>query len=413
MCKLSCNFVGKLKENVDYLYKLYIIILPLVVLSSCKKTSEDDRVVAPWGEVKEREIPTDDAFSLQDILNGGEMIMLTMSSPNTYYDYHGRGMGMHYLLCEKFSQKLGVSLRVELCKDTLEMLDKLKKGTGDVIAFPLPDSLLRGDTLVACGYRMKGDGRSEHWAVGKRNAELVKALEAWFSDDMIAAVKNEEKQLLNAPKVHRKVFSPFLNRSGGVISKYDALFQKYAPRARWDWRLMAAQCYQESCFDPNARSWAGAQGLMQIMPKTAEHLGISQEKVCDPETNIKGAAQLIAELSTSFSDIPNSTERQLFVLASYNGGSGHVRDAMALCRKQGGNPHSWNDVSRALLLLRDPQYYNDPVVKYGYIRSTETVDYVERIRQRYAQYRGVPIGKLGTGSSATPRPATKRHKYHI
>ena len=392
------------------LHFLYIIILSLL-LPSCKQNSENGSVVTPWGEVKEADIPADDAFSLQDILRGGEMIMLTLSGPATYYDYHGRGMGLHFLLCEHFSQKLGVGLRVELCQDTLEMVNKLRNGAADVIAFPLPDTLLTADTLVACGYRMVSDGKAEAWAVAERNKELAQKLNEWFSDSLVAAVMHEEQQLLTAPKVHRRVFSPFLNRSGGVISQYDGLFKKYAPRARWDWRLMAAQCYQESCFDPNARSWAGARGLMQIMPKTAVHLGLSEEEICQPEPNIRGAAQLIGELSAAFADIPSASERQLFVLASYNGGSGHVRDAMALCKKQGGNPHSWAEVSRALLLLREPEYYRDPVVKYGYIKSTETVDYVERIMQRYAQYRGVPIGKMGAGNGVTPRRASKKNKY--
>jgi membrane-bound lytic murein transglycosylase F len=89
----------------------------------------------------------------------------------------------------------------------------------------------------------------------------------------------------------------------------------------------------------------------------------------------------------SFSDVKNVEERKRFVLASYNGGSGHIRDAMALTTKQGGNPQRWADVAERLLLLREPEYYNDPVVKHGYIRSTETHDYVELILERYKQYR--------------------------
>ena len=101
------------------------------------------------------------------------------------------------------------------------------------------------------------------------------------------------------------------------------------------------------------------------------------------------------------------------MLASYNGGSGHVRDAMALTRKMGGNDKLWSDVGKSLLLLRDPTYYRDPIVRHGYIRSTETYDYVMRIQERYAQYRGVHTGKNESGTMSTPRRATKKHKYHI
>ncbi len=354
-------------------------------LLACHKEKKDGPVVAPWGEVKQQEIPKSDNFTLDDIVSGGEMIMLTLSGPGTYYEYHGRELGAHFMLCQRFAKELGVSLRVELCRDTLEMVDKLKAGRGDVAAFPLPKGVAGADSLDYCG--MKSDSLGVAWAVRLGNEQLAKALNEWYRPEMLDNVRREEKRLLATPKVRRHVFSPFLNRRGGIISKYDALFQKYAPVARWDWRLMAAQCYQESCFDPNARSWAGAQGLMQIMPKTAAHLGLKPEEVNDPEKNIRAAAQLIKELTESFSDVKNVEERKRFVLASYNGGSGHIRDAMALTTKQGGNPQRWADVAERLLLLREPEYYNDPVVKHGYIRSTETHDYVELILERYKQYR--------------------------
>ena len=235
---------------------------------------------------------------------------------------------------------------------------------------------------------------------------------------MLAKIKQEEHQLLTQKRVHRRVFSPFLNRQTGQISKFDHLFQKYAPQARWDWRLMAAQCYQESCFDPNARSWAGARGLMQIMPGTAAHLGLSMEQIHQPEPNIAAAAKYLQQLTATFKDINNATERQNFVLAAYNGGANHVRDAMALTRKNGGNPQRWADVARNMMLLREPAGYNDPVVKYGYMRANETVDYVEKIRERYAQYRGVPFRSTTNGSTPTyqmvePRKAKHQHKYHV
>lgn len=128
------------------------------------------------------------------------------------------------------------------------------------------------------------------------------------------------------------------------------------------------------------------------------------EQIHEPEANISAAARYISELNASFGDVPSS-ERTYFILAAYNGGGYHVRDAMALTRKNGRNPYRWADVSHFLLLLRDPQYYNDPVVKNGYMRSNETFDYVERIRIRYAQYRGVPVGSLPATAAAAP------HRY--
>ena len=365
-------------------------------------------VVTPWGTVIDS-IPASDGFTLSDIMSNGELIMLTLSGPETYYDYHGKGMGTQFLLCEKFAQQLGVSLRVELCKDTTEMVQRIENGQGDIIAFLLSDDIQGADSLLFCGTKIrrssasaakttvtpsskdekveKKDSVTVQWAVDKDNHELAEALNNWYKTGMYEEMKKEERYLLSSASVKRHVFSPILNRSSGVISKYDDLFRKYAPIVRWDWRLIAAQCYQESCFDPNARSWAGARGLMQIMPSTAAHLGLPMDQIYQPEPNIAAAARYLKELSQAFSDIPSAGDRQCFVLAAYNGGSFHVRDAMALTQKNGKNPKRWSDVSRYLRLLSDPQYYNDPVVKHGYMRSSETLDYVDKIRMRYGQYR--------------------------
>ena len=191
-----------------------------------------------------------------------------------------------------------------------------------------------------------------------------------------------------------------------------------------DWRLMAAQCYQESCFDPNARSWAGACGLMQIMPSTASHLGLPMEMIHEPEANIAAAARYMAELQQHFSDIGDPSQRILFALASYNGGYYHIRDAMALTRKHGGNPQHWDEVKEYVLRLSQPAYYGDGVVKYGYMRGSETADYVDRIRSRWSDYCGgiIPTrsfdrgsGGFGGGFHGAPMKAHRKYqgKYHI
>lgn len=395
---------------------IYIFVALFVLLTACKQRQEERRVVTPWGEVQTDSIPSTDDFTLSDIVSNGELIMVTLSGPDTYYDYHGRGMGAQFLLCEKFAQSIGVSLRVELCKDTMEMISKVRDGQADIIAYMLPDSIAPADSLRFCGTTQNNGSQ---WAVSLSNKDLADALDKWYKPNMLDDIKAEEQRMLTTATVKRHVYSPFLNRSTGVISKYDDLFRKYAPLARWDWRLMASQCYQESCFDPNARSWAGARGLMQIMPATAAHLGLPMEDINKPAPNIQAAARYLQELSNAFRDIPNVSERQNFVLAAYNGGSFHVRDAMALTRKNGGNPQRWGDVARYMLLLKEPKGYQDPVVKHGYMRANETVDYVDKIRVRYAQYRGVPMGKLPSASGGKnyspvePRKAKRKNKYHV
>ena len=417
-----------------YLYAFYALIL----LGSCEE-KKPQQELTPWGtpigEVEgmsdgEEEGAEEAAnkntrqkgFSLEDIQENGELIMLTVNGPTTYYDYHNHGMGLQYLLCEKFAQQIGVSLRVEECKDTTEMIQKLTKGEGDIIAVPLSRKQTKGD-LLFCG--VTPDSTRTQWAVVGGNKSLADTLNGWFKPKMIAETKKEENWLLSSASVTRHVYSPFLNRSKGVISRYDHLFQRYSGTARMDWRLMAAQCYQESCFDPNAKSWAGACGLMQIMPSTADHLGLPMSAIHDAESNVAAAAKYMAELQGHFSDIGDPTQRVLFALAAYNGGFHHIRDAMTLTRKHGGNPYNWGHVREYVLRLAQPAYYRDPIVKYGFMRGTETADYVDRIRARWSEYcggasfhdsyRGGSRG-IGGGAFHGAPMKSKRHyqgKYHI
>lgn len=417
-----------------YLYAFYALIL----LGSCEE-KKPQQELTPWGTpIGEVEGMSDGeeegaekaankntrqkGFSLEDIQENGELIMLTVNGPTTYYDYHNHGMGLQYLLCEKFAQQIGVSLRVEECKDTTEMIQKLTKGEGDIIAVPLSRKQTKGD-LLFCG--VTPDSTRTQWAVVGGNKSLADTLNGWFKPKMIAETKKEENWLLSSASVTRHVYSPFLNRSKGVISRYDHLFQRYSGTARMDWRLMAAQCYQESCFDPNAKSWAGACGLMQIMPSTADHLGLPMSAIHDAESNVAAAAKYMAELQGHFSDIGDPTQRVLFALAAYNGGFHHIRDAMTLTRKHGGNPYNWGHVREYVLRLAQPAYYRDPVVKYGFMRGTETADYVDRIRARWSEYcggasfhdsyRGGSRG-IGGGAFHGAPMKSKRHyqgKYHI
>ena len=299
------------------------LFLAFFLLCSCGQKKQEP-LVTPWGEITDT-IPTDDSFDLDEIQTNGELIALTLTGPETYYDYRGRHLGAQYLMAQRFADKLGVSLRMEVCRDTAEMKKRLADGEADLICFPLTK---------------KGTG----WIVGDDKEDLKQELEAWYKPGMLEEVKKEEEFLLSSRSVKRRVFAPMLNRAGGVISHYDGYFQHYAATIRWDWRLLAAQCYQESTFDPKARSWAGACGLMQIMPSTADHLGLSRADIFNPEQNIAAAVRYLAELERSFSDIRERSERTRFVLAAYNGGHFHIRDAMSLAQKNGRNPNHWHEV---------------------------------------------------------------------
>lgn len=394
-----------------YFFCAIYILICISSFSSCSEKKQTE--YTPWGEtVNEDSVPVGNKFTLSDIVSNGELIMLTLSGPETYYDYHGHGMGLQYLLCERFAQKIGVSLRVEVCKDTAEIVRRLKAGDADVAAFMLPRNI-KG--LDYCGARV--DSLKTQWAVQYGNTELADSLDSWFKPRMIADMRKEESFLLSTRSITRHVYSPMLNRKNGIISKWDSYFMQYSPLCRWDWRLMAAQCYQESTFDPQAHSWAGACGLMQIMPSTADHIGLPRGDMYNPEKNIAGAAKYIRELQGHFSDVQNRMEQSYFVLAAYNGGFYHVRDAMALAHKYGKDSYRWSDVREYILKLSSPAYYNDAVVRHGYMRGSETVDYVDRIRIRWSQYRGsAHSGSIGGSvdmGGMMPSKARRKNRYRI
>lgn len=399
--------------------KHVIILFLLVSLLSCNEKQEP--LTTPWGTTIGDTVEIRDNYSLYDIVSNGEMIMLTLSGPDTYYEYRGRGMGTQYLLCEKFAQHLGISLRVELCRDTMEMVSRLEQGEGDIIVLGSKASYSLSDGkgkeicfLLPPQKRKQKEVLEDFWTVRADNRELADSINKWYRPVYLAQVKQEQNYAFSSRSMRRRVYSPLLSRSKGVISNYDHLFKQYAPVAQTDWRMLAALSYQESCFDPNARSWAGACGLMQIMPATATRLGLPVSQIFDPEANIAASARYISQLGALFNDVNHPYERMKFILASYNGGYGHVRDAMALARKDGRDARRWDEVSQYILHLSEPQYYRDPAVKNGYMRGTETYNYVRLVTQRYNQYCGVVGGSPSFGSfsgSFTPRKAARKHRF--
>lgn len=389
--------------------KVILYALLLLMLSSCGWHKDNDAMQAPWGESPDTIAAT--TFDLGFIQASGEMIMLTISGPESYYDYQGREFGLQYLLCQKFAQSIGVRLRVDVCRDTTDLISKLLAGEGDVAAYMIDADNAQAGQLLFCGPRI--DSLSQQWAVGADKPLLAEAIGNWYKPSMWDRVKKEENYLLSHRSIKRRVYSPMLNRSAGIISKYDGLFVKYSRQIGWDWRLMAAQCYQESTFDPKAKSWAGACGLMQIMPSTADILGLPQSKIYDPESNIVAAAKYLAQLEGKFRDVSSRNERLNFVLASYNGGIHHVRDAMALAKHHGKNTMRWRDVEPYILMLATPEGYKHPVVKHGYMRGSETAGYVAKIRERWKSYCGVKSLRGVQMNMKPERAKTKKKKFDI
>ena len=166
----------------------------------------------------------------------------------------------------------------------------------------------------------------------------------------------------------------FHRRIKSRLSRYSPFIKAAAKKHGFDWRLIAAQIYQESHLDPRAKSSAGARGLMQIMPNTARSLDIKE--VYNPVDNINAGVRHLKNLYEHF-DTVDGEDRLLISLAAYNVGQGHVQDARRLAIKLNLDPNSWESISKTLPLLSYRKYYKH--YKYGYCRGTEPVIYVKRI----------------------------------
>ena len=229
------------------------------------------------------------------------------------------------------------------------------------------------------------------WAVRKNAPLLQEAVNNWIREEKASADFNYlyQKYFEHHRSFSRRVRSEFFSLTEGNISPYDTLIRAAAEELNWDWRLLASQVYQESRFYPNANSWTGARGLMQLMPATAEELGVSDQE--DPEENLKGGVRYLKQLGRAFSSIPDSLARIKFTLAAYNCGLGHVQDARRLASLNGLDPDCWEEnVDQMILALSYPKNYHQEVVEFGYLRGVEPYRYVKQIMDRYRQYTSIP-----------------------
>lgn len=168
--------------------------------------------------------------------------------------------------------------------------------------------------------------------------------------------------------------------NAGLISPYDDIIREAADSLGIDWLLLTAMAAQESKFNPNSKSWAGAVGLMQIMPQFSE---VEFQELYNPEINVREGARIFKEHLEHYSYM-DSLNQWAFALATYNSGSGHIADARRLAIDHNKNPNEWEPVAEALLKLMQRKYYQS--ARYGFARGIETVQYVNEILNRYRTY---------------------------
>jgi membrane-bound lytic murein transglycosylase F len=283
--------------------------------------------------------------------------------------------------------------------ETEELIEQVAAGDIDATVADghlLAIELARG-LAVRSGLQISDD-RDHAVAVRAENPKLLAALNRFIKQEYKGLVYNVlYKKYFTS---HRQVrdLAAGRSRAGGDagLSPYDETTREYAERYGFDWRLVVAQMYQESRFDPEAESFAGAQGLMQVLPRTARFMGFEELK--RPEDGIHAGIKYLDWVRNRFEPELPFHERMWFTLAAYNAGHGHVQDARRLARQKGWDGDRWFDnVEQAMLLLSKKQYARK--ARYGYVRGIEPVSYVRNIRQRYRAY--VELSDSAVAQSAT------------
>lgn len=226
------------------------------------------------------------------------------------------------------------------------------------------------------------------WAVRNNAPDLLNEINTWlstFKKSTLSAVLYE-KYFLNKKNSYFRSNSPFSSISGNRISVFDEMIKKGAENLGWDWRLLAALVFKESRFDTAAVSYAGASGLLQLMPVTLERFGVDDPS--DPHQSLMGGVNYLKYLDKYWMKrVPEVNERIKFILASYNVGHGHVEDSWRLALNAGTDTSLWENVASFLEQKSNPEIFNDPLVKSGYAKGHVAVRYVDEVINLYESYK--------------------------
>lgn len=228
------------------------------------------------------------------------------------------------------------------------------------------------------------DPQSVAWAFPRHGDGTLLAAANRFLSDYSAS--GELEKLRNDLLEQAENFSVAgSQRFGELVDKrlpnYEPLFREAAEQFGFNWHLLAAVAYQESHWNPKARSPTGVRGLMMLTLATAREMKIRNR--LDPQQSLTGGAAYLSKLRSRLPQRISEPDRTLLALAAYNVGFGHMEDARILTQRNGQNPDIWEHVREQLPKLSNKQFY--PSLRYGYARGNEPVIYVDNIRY-YTRY---------------------------
>lgn len=220
------------------------------------------------------------------------------------------------------------------------------------------------------------------WAFPQsRDDSLFQAAESFFRNAQTNGLLSEVRERFygHLDQLNYVGAKRFQKQTDKKLAKYDDLFQQAADRHDLDWRLLAAMSYQESHWNPRAKSFTGVRGMMMLTRRTAKELGVRNR--LDPKQSIDGGAAYLVKLRKRLPKEIHEPDRTWMALAAYNVGYGHLTDARKLAKKDGGDNSRWMDVKDYLPLLSQKRYYKQ--TRHGYARGSEPVTYVQNIRRYF------------------------------
>lgn len=293
---------------------------------------------------------------------------------------------------ENLSQEVGGEIDIREDSATAETESLIEKVANGEIEFTVTDQTI---AMVNAIYYPDLDVETVlslpqqiAWAVRQNSPDLQNSVNLWLAElKEKGRFRNIYNKYFNNPRSSQtRITSDYSSLRGSKLSPYDDEIKREAKNLGWDWRLLASLVYQESNFRPNAQSWAGAVGLMQLMPATAIEFGAVDR--ANPKQSLKAGVLYLKYLDKLWSRyVQNSNERLKFVLASYNAGLSHVIDARNLAKKYDKDPSNWDDVESFLRQKSNPKYYRDPIAVAGYCKCEEPVNYVRDILVRFEEYK--------------------------
>ena len=292
---------------------------------------------------------------------------------------------------QNLSKEIGGTIVIDTLKGKLATAEIIKMVADGEIKYTLADKNLAQinasffpilDVSVPVSFSQR-----IAWAVNKNSDDFLAKINQWIENEK---KRNDyyviyNKYFRNKRNFSRRVKSEFYSLTNYQISKYDSVIKENAKKLGWDWRLLASLVYQESRFDQEANSWTGAEGLMQLMPNTAQELGV--ENILDPVDNINAGSKYLKSIYDNFEEITDTVQRIKFTMGAYNSGYYHIKDARKLAALNKLNPNVWDgNVNEMLLELTYPKNYNHPSINYGYVNGIEPYNYVNQIFERYDHY---------------------------